>query len=141
MSRATNGMIAAGALAVFCGICVLPAALGDHGDVSLVGLGACSISVGALLAASGIYWKARELQSKIARGTTDGQTKSPSRRVRGGCELCASETPVIQCSVHELQLCPTCLAQHYDPRSCAYVPTTRKSTNKSGKSLAAKRGA
>lgn len=140
-SRAGNWIIAAGALAVFCGICTLPAALGEHRDVALLGLGVCFLSVGSFLAASGIYWKARVLQSKIAAGITDGESKTPSRRVRGGCELCASETPVIQCRVHQLQLCPTCLAEHYDSRSCAYVPTTRKLANKSGKGMAAKRGA
>jgi hypothetical protein len=140
-SRAGNWMIAAGTLAVFCGICILPAALGEHRDAALLGLGACLLSLGAFLAASGIYWKARALQSKVAAGTTDGESKPSSRRVRGGCELCASETPAIYCRVHRLQLCPTCLAGHYDSRSCVYVPTSRKAANKSGKSMAAKRGA
>jgi hypothetical protein len=139
-SRVGNWIIAAGALAVLCGICVLPAALGEHRDASLLGLGACLLSIGAFLAAVGIYSKARALQSKEARETSGNESKSSNRRTRGGCELCASETPVIQCRVHQLQLCPTCLAQHYDPRSCAYVPPSRKLGNKSGKSMAAKRG-
>jgi hypothetical protein len=139
-SRAGSWMITAGALAGFCGLCVLPAALlGEHRDVTLLGLGACLLSLGALSTASGIYWKARLLQSLIPTGTADGESKS--RRVRGGCQLCGTETPVIQCRVHQLQLCPICLAEHYDFRSCAYVPTTRRPTNKSGKSMAAKRGA
>jgi hypothetical protein len=139
-SRVGNWIIAAGALAVLCGICVLPAALGEHRDASLLGLGGCLLSTGAFLAAVGIYSKARALQSKEARETSGNESKSSNRRTRGGCELCASETPVIQCRVHQLQLCPTCLAQHYDPRSCAYVPPSRKLGNKSGKSMAAKRG-
>jgi ribosomal protein S14 len=139
-SRAGSWMITAGALAGFCGLCVLPAALlGEHRDVTLLGLGACLLSLGALSTASGIYWKARLLQSHIPTGTADGESKS--RRVRGGCQLCGTETPVIQCRVHQLQLCPICLAEHYDFRSCAYVPTTRRPTNKSGKGMAAKRGA
>jgi hypothetical protein len=140
-SRAGNWIIAAGALAAFCGACTLPAALGEHRDTALLGLGACLLSVGAFLAASGIYWKARALQSQVEAGVTEGEAKPSSRRVRGGCELCASETPVIQCRVHQLQLCPTCLAEHYDPRSCAYVPPTRKPASRAGKSMAAKRGA
>ena len=139
-SRAGSWMITAGALAGFCGLCVLPAALlGEHRDVTLLGLGACLLSLGALSTASGIYWKARLLRSRIPTGTADGESKS--RRVRGGCQLCGTETPVIQCRVHQLQLCPICLAEHYDFRSCAYVPTTRRPTNKSGKGMAAKRGA
>ena len=139
-SRAGSWMITAGALAGFCGLCVLPAALlGEHRDVTLLGLGACLLSLGALSTASGIYWKARLLQSRIPAGTADGESKS--RRVRGGCQLCGTETPVIQCRVHQLQLCPLCLAEHYDFRSCAYVPTTRRPTTKSGKGMAAKRGA
>ncbi len=140
-SRAGNWIIAAGALAVLCGICVLPAALGDHHDASLLGLGASLLSIGAFLAAVGIYSKARALQSKEAGGTPGNESKSSNRRARGGCELCASETPVIQCRVHQLQLCPACLAEHYDSRSCAYVPPPRKPAKKSGKSMAAKRGA
>ena len=140
-SRAGNWIIAAGALAVFFGICILPAALGEHRDSALLGLAACLLSVGAFLAATGIYCKARALQSKVAAGAPEGESKSSSRRSRGACELCASETPVIQCRAHQLQLCPTCLVEHYDSRSCAYVPAPRKSANKSGKSMAAKRGA
>jgi hypothetical protein len=131
-------MIAAGALAGLCGACVLPAAFGEHRDVTLLGLGMCFLSLGALSAAAGIYWKARLLRSNIPASAVEGEAKS--RRVRGGCQLCGTETPVIQCRVHQLQLCPTCLAAHYDFRSCAYVPTTRKA-NKSAKGVAAKRGA
>jgi hypothetical protein len=138
-SRAGNWIIALGALAAFGGVCTLPAAFGEHRDAALLGLGACLLSLGAFLAASGIYWKARALQSQAASGTVNGESKPAGRRVRGGCELCASEAPVIQCRVHQLQLCPTCLAEHYDARSCAYVPP-RKPANKGGRSMAAKRG-
>ena len=56
-------MIAVGALGAVVGIIMLPAALGEHADTSLLVLGACCVSLGSMIAASGIYLKARALQA------------------------------------------------------------------------------
>jgi hypothetical protein len=137
-SKTANWIIAAGAVLMFIGLCFLPAALGEHPDADLLEIGACQFCLGALIVAAGIYAKARVVQSAIASGTLRKESAPSNPRVRGGCDLCGSEAPVVQCKVHQLHLCGGCLAQHYDVRSCAYVPTTRTATNKSGKTLAAK---
>ena len=138
LSRAGNWLIAVGAVAIFVAICFLPAALGQHADGNLLPVGACLLSLGALTAAFGTYLKARAVQAKIPSGMSTQNAKNAGRRVRGGCELCHGDVPVIHCKVHQLHLCAACLAEHYDFRSCAYVPSTRRPTHKAGKALAAK---
>ena len=134
-SKAANWIIAAGAVLLSIGLCFLPAALGERPDTDLLELGACLFSLGALIIAAGLYVKARMVQMEIASGAPRKESAPSNQRVRGGCDLCGTEAPVVQCKVHQLHLCGTCLAQHYDVRSCAYVPTTRTAT-KTGKNLA-----
>ncbi len=138
LSRAGNWLIAVGAVAMFVAFCFLPAALGKQGDGNLLAVGACLLSLGALMAASGTYLKARAVQAKGAPGMSSQEAKNAGRRARGGCELCRGDVPVIHCKVHQLHLCAACLAEHYDFRSCAYVPSTRRPTTKAGKALAAR---
>jgi hypothetical protein len=141
-SKTANWIIVAGAVLMFIGICFVPAALGENAQADLLELGACQFSLGALVMATGVYGKARVVQAAIATGDFKKEAATSNPRVRGGCDLCGSEVPVVQCKVHQLHLCGTCLAQHYDVRSCAYVPTTRTGIQKNGKTLAAKaRGA
>jgi hypothetical protein len=137
-SKTANWIIAAGALLMFIGLCFLPTALGEHPDANMLEIGACQFSMGALVMAAGIYAKARVLQLAIASGEQRKEPATSNQRVRGGCDLCGTEAPVVQCKVHQLHLCGSCLAQHYDVRSCAYVPTTRTATNKNSRTLAAK---
>ncbi|HSZ02646.1 MAG TPA: hypothetical protein VK788_24335 [Terriglobales bacterium] len=135
-SKAATWIIAAGAVLMAIGLCFLPAALGERPDADLLEVGACLFSLGALIIAAGMYTKARMVQMEIASGEPRKEPTS-NQRVRGGCDLCGTEAPVVQCKVHQLHLCGSCLAQHYDVRSCAYVPTTRTATNKMGRNLAA----
>lgn len=100
----------------------VPAMVRDHNDISLMGVGASLFSFGTLVMATGVYLKARLLESAAPA--------PPPRRSRGGCDLCRGEAPVIHCKVHQLHLCPACLAEHYDFRSCAYVPSTRTKTSR-----------
>jgi hypothetical protein len=136
-SKTANWIIAAGAVLMFIGLCFLPAALSEHPDPDLLEFGACQFSLGALVIAAGIYAKARALQISIASGEPRKESANSNQRVRGGCDLCGTEAPVVQCKVHQLHLCGSCLAQHYDVRSCAYVPTTRTTANKTGRNAAA----
>jgi hypothetical protein len=132
-SKASNWMIVIGVMMLFVGLCSLPAALhGDH-DSSLLAAGVGTFSVGILAIAGGIYLKAVAAQAQVG-----AEPPAPKKRVRGGCELCASQEPVIQCKVHQLQLCPVCLSNHYDFRSCVYVPASRRPATKGGKAMAAK---
>jgi hypothetical protein len=137
-ARAGNWLITVGAIAIFVAVCFLPAALGGHGDGNLLAVSASLLSLGALIAACGTYLKTRALQARIAPGGSTSEAKNAGRRARGGCELCHGDVPVIHCKVHQLHLCAACLAEHYDFRSCAYVPSTRRPTNKAGKTMAAK---
>jgi hypothetical protein len=137
-ARAGSWLIAVGAITIFIGLCCLPAAFSEQGDSTLLALGATIFAIGGLVCATGIYVKARVLQSQTSSVEAE---VAPARRSRGGCELCGSDVPVIQCRVHQLQLCATCLAEHYDPRSCAYIPPTRRPAGKAAKSMAKARGA
>jgi hypothetical protein len=135
-SKTATWIIGAGALLMFVGLCFLPGAFGDHPEADMLEFGACQFSLGALVMAAGIYAKARSLQIAIALGEPRKEAATSNQRVRGGCDLCGTEAPAVQCKVHQLHLCGSCLAQHYDVRSCAYVPTTR-TTNKPGRNAAA----
>jgi hypothetical protein len=138
MSTKTGSwIIGAGVLMMFIGLCFLPAGFGAHPAADMLEIGACQFSLGALIAAGGIYAKARIVQFAIASGEPRKAPTAANQRVRGGCDLCGTEAPIVECKVHQLHLCGTCLSQHYDVRSCAYVPTSRASSNKGGRKLAA----
>jgi len=82
--------------------------------------------MGALLAAMGIYFKSKALQSI---GPKKSEVPAAANRpIRGGCDRCQKEVPVIHCKVHQQHLCGVCLADHYDFRSCVYAPSTRRDT-------------
>ena len=117
-------LMAIGALVAFLGLCFLPAAFGAGADRTMLGAGAVVIATGILLIAGGFYVKARSL------GTEATAVSSPATTKRGrnkpGCDQCGQDEPVIQCRVHQIHLCASCLGKHYDFRSCAYVPSTRR---------------
>jgi len=136
-SKTGTWMIALGAVIVFMALCVLPAGLGENGDKNLLGGGAAIFSLGILTIASGIYLKAIALQSKPNSKSAGGNASS-GRAVRGACDRCQIDAPVIQCKVHQQHLCGTCLGEHYDFRSCVYAPSTRRAS--SVKSKAARTG-
>ena len=140
-SQTGNWLIGLGALGACIGIIMLPAALGEHPDTSLLILGACGVSLGSLTAASGIYFKARAIQSPSGNAGNSGEPKNSTRRVRGGCDVCHGDLPVIHCKVHQLHLCADCLGQHYDFRTCSYTPSTRGAGGKTPKNMAKARGA
>lgn len=124
-----NWAIGLGGIVLFIGLCVLPAAFGTNPDPALIPVGACLFSLGAILIAAGIYVKARSIQ---ALNTAAAVVQSPAalRKNRGGCDLCGTEAPAVFCKIHQLHLCGSCLTQHYDLRSCIYVPTSRRPVNK-----------
>jgi hypothetical protein len=135
-TKTASWIIGAGVLMMFIGLCFLPGAFGAHPEPDMLEVGACQFSLGALIVAAGIYAKARVLQFALAAGGPRKETATTNQRLRGGCDLCGTEAPVVECKVHQLHLCGTCLTQHYDVRSCAYVPTSRTASNKGGRKLA-----
>jgi hypothetical protein len=140
-SRAGNWLIGVGAVAVLLGLVALPAALGEHMETSLLALGACGVSLGSMIAAAGVFVKARALNPKSASNAGAGEAKNLARRMRGGCDVCHGDLPVIHCTVHQVHLCPDCLGQHYTARSCTYVPSIRRTSAKPAKGAARAHGA
>jgi hypothetical protein len=122
--KASGWALIAGSFLMVTGLCFLPAALGAHPDPAILGAGVCVFAFGALVAAGGFYLKARILQGGAPAGPAQ------PKRVRGGCDLCGTDSPVINCRVHQVHLCGECLGEHYDFRSCVYVPSTRRTTTK-----------
>lgn len=117
-------LMAAGALIIFAGLCFLPAAFGPDADRTMLGAGFVVMATGLVGIAAGFYVKARTLGT----GTAEAGVSAPAKRSRSKaiCDQCGQDEPVIQCRVHQLHLCANCLGEHYDFRSCAYVPSTRR---------------
>ena len=119
-------LIGIGGCIAFLGLCALPAAFGPNPDKTLLSAGLTILSTGMMLMAGGLYVKARTYNEKNT-GDTGPQAK---RSRKANCDHCGKNEPVIQCRVHQVHLCSDCLGNHYDFRSCAYVPSTRRSTTK-----------
>ena len=138
-SKATTLLTAVGVLMMLAGLCILPTALGDKSDTSALQMAMCIFSGGALIGALGTYLKARVLKAGIV--PAEIASEPTKRKVRGGCDLCGTEMPVVLCTVHQVHVCGNCLAQHYDQRSCAYVPSKRAAAAKTSKAMAKAKGA
>jgi hypothetical protein len=124
-SRTGNWMMALGAIIAVIGLSVMPAGFGANSvDRNMVGVGATIFSLGAISIALGIYLKALSLKATPKQKSSESAV--PGRPIRGGCDRCHTQMPVIQCKVHQQHLCGTCLAEHYDFRSCVYAPSTRR---------------
>jgi len=122
-TKSSTWMMAVGAFIAFVGLCFLPAAFGPDSDRTMLGAGAVIVATGMLLIAAGFYVKARSLGAVAAPVAPSASGK---RNRKSLCDRCAQNEPVIQCRVHQLHLCVDCLTNHYDFRSCAYVPSTRR---------------
>ncbi|MGA2003041.1 MAG: hypothetical protein ABSG70_06660 [Terriglobales bacterium] len=114
-----NWLVGLGCFFGFAGLCFLPAAFGLHPDNTLLSAGAMLFCLGMVLASSGMYVKARHLAVLTP-------PSSDIKRGRKLCDVCSKQKAVIQCRVHQLQICGDCLEDHYDFRSCAYAPTVRQ---------------
>ena len=126
-SRTGNRMMAIAPVIAVIGLSIVPAGLGQNSaDRNLIGIGATIFSLAAILFALGVYLKASVLQS-----SSGPEPAIPARPIRGGCDRCHMEMPVIQCKVHQQHLCGTCLSEHYDFRTCVYAPSSRKIAPKS----------
>lgn len=127
-------LMAVGCFVAFTGLCFIPAAFGPNPDRSFLAPGAVIFSMGILLVSGSIYVKARVRTSGMAESPS-----APAKKARkASCDRCGQDEPVIQCRVHQLHLCGDCLAGHYDFRACAYVPSTRRSPQKSGSAVFSK---
>jgi len=129
-TKSGNWMMAVGAVIVFMGLCFLPAAFGNDSDRTILGAGFVVMSLGLLTISAGFYVKARNLEG--AAQPASGPANTKRNRAKAICDQCAQDEPVIQCRVHQLHLCADCLGKHYDFRSCAYVPSTRRGVTAKG---------
>ena len=138
-SKIANGMIGVGAIGIFLGFLTMLAGRGDHSDSTILMMGACSLSLGSLLAAAGMYVKTKYLQASLP--VTGISAKAQARRIRGGCDICHGDVPLIYCRIHQIHMCADCTPEHFDPRSCAYVLSSRRQSQKSSRTTAARAGA
>ena len=120
-------IIALGGLIAFAGLLALPSALSGNKDPELLGTGLAFFGMGAVLFAMGFYFQARALRSQINADPNLVAALQGSKR-KGTCDSCKAASPVIQCTMHRVNLCTSCLVQHYDSRGCVYVPAVRKTT-------------
>ena len=125
-TKTGSWLIRIGCCIAFLGLCGLAASFEPDRDKTLMAAGMMVLSTGMMLAAGGMYIKARTFPETAASNSA-----SQSKRGRkANCDRCGKNEPVIQCRVHQVHLCGECLGAHYDFRSCAYVPSTRRSTAK-----------
>jgi hypothetical protein len=120
-AKTATWLFAMGSFVIFIGVCFIPAAFGPDPDRTMLGAGSVFISTGLVFLAGGLYVKARILGA----GSSSHAAAPVKRSRKSNCDRCAKEEPVIQCRVHQIHLCGNCLTEHYDFRSCAYVPSTR----------------
>ncbi|HUM06473.1 MAG TPA: hypothetical protein VLT90_13495 [Terriglobales bacterium] len=124
--KTSTWLIASGCFIAFVGLCFLPAAFGPDPDRTMLGAGSVILAMGLFVMSGGVYIKARAFNSGAPANAPSGK-----RARKAICDRCGQDEPVIQCRVHQVHLCGDCLAEHYDFRSCAYVPSTRRGTTKS----------
>jgi len=139
-SKLSTGLMVVGGLLMVLALCCLPAAFHDRSDANALEMGLCLLSAGSLTGSTGIYFKALALKTGIVPEKA-GSEATAKRKLRGGCDLCGMEAPAVLCTVHQVEVCGPCLAQHYDQRSCAYVPSRRAAAGKNPKGQAKAKGA
>lgn len=135
--KVLTAVVGLGILVAFIGLLFLPAAFNSKAgsNDNLMGGGLAVFSLGALMMASGMYAKARLLRAAIDADPNLQSLLNGAKR-KGNCDSCHSAAPVIQCTMHKLSLCSSCMKQHYDPRGCVYVPSSRRSGHRSSRAVA-----
>ncbi len=131
MDKILKVLIVAGALMSFAGLLAIPSAFyGETRDQELLGSALAFFGIGAVIAALSFYLQARALRASINADPNLLSVLNAGKR-KGTCDSCKSAIPLIQCTMHRVNLCGTCLVQHYDSRGCVYVPVVRKSAKSS----------
>jgi hypothetical protein len=139
-NKVENWGIVLGCFVSFTGLLFLPAALNSRsGDHELLGAGLAVFSIGILMIGFSLYFKARGLGAQLH---DQSMSTMLNGKVRKGavCDLCHKDVPVVQCTMHKLGLCATCMSEHYESRACVYVPAVRKQSHKTVRALAKARG-
>ncbi|HET7209269.1 MAG TPA: hypothetical protein VFI95_22015 [Terriglobales bacterium] len=138
MQKLWNWILVFSGLVCFSGLLFLPAALNPQGkDTDLLSTGFALFATGCLLAGMSFYFKGRAIRTQIEADPNLAAVLSAKKR-KTNCDQCRRAAAVIQCTMHKVSLCGPCLTQHYDFRSCVYVPALRKSSLHSKASAAAR---
>lgn len=138
MDKILKTLIVLGGLLSLAGLLAVPSALySETRDQELLGTALAFFGMGALIVSLGLYFQARALRASIHADPNLLALLNASKR-KGTCDNCKSAAPLIQCTMHRVSLCGTCLVQHYEPRGCVYVPAIRKS-GRSSRGVAAGR--
>lgn len=136
-SKLANGMIGVGAIGILLGFIIMLSSRGEHPDSTILMMGACALSLGALLTAGGMYLKTKYLQASLPAKVMG---KVSARRTRG-CDICHGDAPIIYCRVHQVNMCSDCTGEHFDPRSCNYIPSRTRQVQRPVRGTAARAGA
>jgi len=135
-SKLANSMIGVGTVGIFLGFITMLSSRGEHPDSTILMIGACALSLGSLLTAGGMYVKTKYIQASLPAKTIG----KAARRVRG-CDICRGEAPLIYCRTHQVNMCADCTGQHFDPRSCNYIPSAARQVQRPIRGTAARAGA
>ena len=139
MQKTWNTLIGVGTVVMFSGLLFLPAALTPAViDDAMLASGLAVFSTGIMLIACSFYFKTRALHKAIAADPNLALILNTRKR-KGSCDSCRGGAPLIYCTMHRLNLCGTCLGQHYEARGCVYVPAVRKPAGRTARASAAAR--
>lgn len=122
-------VVAVGGLIALVGLLFMASAANSHnGNDNLLGPGLAIFALGALLISMAMYAKARLLRGAI---DADPNLQAFLNAAKAkGCDNCRAAGPVVLCTMHKVNLCSTCLNQHYDSRACVYVPAIRRTRSR-----------
>jgi hypothetical protein len=102
-----------------------------------MGAGLAIFGMGTLMIGGSLYFKAKALGAQFNDQSMNTFLGSKLRKAT--CDLCRKSIPVVQCTMHKLSLCATCMTDHYESRACVYVPAVRKSAAKTARGASASR--
>jgi hypothetical protein len=138
--RLFSGLIGLGIFISLIGLLFLPAALNSKAGTSdnLMPGGLAIFSLGALMVSTGMYAKARALRAAIDADPNLQSLLNGAKR-KGNCDSCHSAASVVQCTMHKVNLCTTCMNQHYEPRGCVYIPSNRRTVHRTARAAAGRR--
>jgi hypothetical protein len=135
MAKIGTWLIVIGGFVGLLGLTILPSALGSGSDKALLNMAVLTLSFAMMLIAGGLYAKARTMP------VAEVESSASKRGRKASCDACGKSEPVIQCRVHHQHLCADCLMDHYDFRSCAYVPSIRRGKTRQASSYSHASGA
>ena len=102
-------------------IIIASQATGESSD-TVRAAGLFVFSCGVLLAAFGLYQRARQSESAAV---SDAATLPRKKKTDRQCSVCNRNRAEVFCRVHILRLCLNCMNTHDDGRNCSYVPASR----------------